>query len=336
MYRYILPSLCGMLIIGGMTFVPNQVNASCGSANCFLVTGTQEGIATPGQIILDLSYRFIPMDRARKGGKSSSEALVPGINFSTGEIEPDHHREKRTNNELAQIDVTYGITPRFALTLAIPFLNNRLHEHDVEVGTGDENFSNKDGTSGFGDVRLTAKYAFRISAKHLLVGGMGVKTPTGEYKLLNHDGEINEPTIQPGSGSWDGIVSAYYAYQIMPQRLRAFIYSSYQLATENDPGYKFGNTLILNSGMNYLVSTVERPLTMSLQVNMRQAPHDEFNGEEVPSTGGTWVYLTPGVMVHASAKTTFYTHVQMPVYQYVNETNIAPRYGVIFGVSHAF
>ena len=94
MYRYILPSLCGMLIIGGMTFVPNQVNASCGSANCFLVTGTQEGIATPGQIILDLSYRFIPMDRARKGGKSSSEALVPGINFSTGEIEPDHHREK--------------------------------------------------------------------------------------------------------------------------------------------------------------------------------------------------------------------------------------------------
>ena len=75
---------------------------------------------------------------------------------------------------------------------------------------------------------------------------------------------------------------------------------------------------------------------MSLQVNMRQAPHDEFNGEEVPSTGGTWVYLTPGVMVHASAKTTFYTHVQMPVYQYVNETNIAPRYGVLFGVSHAF
>ena len=179
MYRYILSSLCGMLIIAGITFVPNHVNASCGSANCFLVTGTQEGIVTPGEIILDLSYRIIPMDRARKGGKSSSEAMVPGINFSTGEIEPDH-REKRTNNELAQIDVSYGITPRFALTLAIPFLNNRLHEHDVEVGTGDEHFSNQDGTSGFGDVRLTGKYAFRIRAKHLLVGGFGVKTPTGQ------------------------------------------------------------------------------------------------------------------------------------------------------------
>jgi len=335
MYRYILSSLCGMLFIAGITFVPNQVNASCGSANCFLVTGTQEGIATPGQIILDLSYRFIPMDRARKGGKSSSEALVPGINFSTGEIEPDHHREKRTNNELAQIDVSYGITPRFALTLAIPFLNNRLHEHDVEVGTGDENFSNKDGTSGFGDVRLTAKYAFRISAKHLLVGGMGVKTPTGEYKLLNHDGEINEPTIQPGSGSWDGIVAAYYAYRIIPQRLDAFFSGSYQIATENELDYKFGNTSLLNGGLNYPING-EKSTIISLQINMRQAPHDEFKGEEVPSTGGTWIYLTPGVKVQSSPGTAFYTHVQLPVYQYVNETNLVPRYGLIVGVSHTF
>lgn len=336
MYRYILSSLCGMLIIAGITFAPNHVNASCGSANCFLVTGTQEGIATQGQIILDLSYRFIPMDRVKKGGKASSEALVPGINFSTGEIEPNHHREKRTNNELAQIDVSYGITPRFALTLAIPFLNNRLHEHDVEVGTGDEDFSNQDGTSGFGDVRLTGKYAIRISAKHLLVGGIGVKTPTGEYKLLNHDGEINEPTIQPGSGSWDGIFTAYYTYKIRPRRLDAFVSGSHQIATENALGYKFGNTLILNGGMNYLFSAEEKPKTVSLQVNMRQAPHDEFKGEQVPGTGGTWVYLTPGVKVQSSLNTTFYTHVQLPVYQYVNETNLVPRYGLIFGMSHAF
>ena len=65
--------------------------ASCGSSNCFLVVGTQEGIIVPGQVILDLSYRFIPMDRVQEGSKKVSEALVPRIDFENGEIVQDGH-----------------------------------------------------------------------------------------------------------------------------------------------------------------------------------------------------------------------------------------------------
>jgi hypothetical protein len=263
------------------------------------VTGTQEGIVTPGQIVLDLSYRFIPMEQVHKGSKKAAEALGPGIDFENGVIEPDHHREVRTINELAQLDVGYGVTPRFALTMAVPFLNDRLHEHFSEVGTPEESFSRQDGTAGFGDLRLIGKYALWVSTKHLLVGGLGVKTPTGEYKLLNHEGAINEPTIQPGTGSWDGLISAYYAYQVLPHRLDTFLSGSYQATTENSLDYKMGNTLILNGGASYRIA--EKVLT-SLQVNMRQSPRDEFKKEEVPSTGGRWVYVTPGITVQASPK----------------------------------
>ncbi|HLF86770.1 MAG TPA: hypothetical protein VI584_06795, partial [Nitrospiria bacterium] len=86
---------------------------------------------------------------------------------------------------------------------------------------------------------------------------------------------------------------------------------------------------------SYLFSA-KNPATISLQVNMRQAPRDEFNGQNVPSTGGRWVYLTPGVKVDVSSSTTLYTHVQLPIYQFVNEENLVPRYGLIFRVSHAF
>jgi hypothetical protein len=299
------------------------------------VTGTQDGIANPGQIILDLSYRFIPMDQPQKGSKEVSEAIVPKVDFEDGVILPGHHREIRTNNELAQLDVSFGVTPRFALTMSIPFVNNRLHEHFDEVGEPEEFFTRQGGTSGFGDVRLIGKYALWVSTKHLLVGGLGVKTPTGEFKLLDSEGDINEPTIMPGTGSWDAIISAYYDYQVMPHQLDVFLSGSYQINTGNDLDYKFGNTLLINAGTSYLF-TAKNPATISLQVNLRQAPRDEFNGKNVPSTGGKWVYLTPGIKVDVSSGTALYTHVQLPIYQFVNEENLVPRYGLIFGVSHAF
>jgi len=306
--------------------------ASCGSSNCFLVVGTQEGIIVPGQVILDLSYRFIPMDRVQEGSKKVSEALVPRIDFENGEIVQDGHKEIRTNNELVQLDISYGVISSGALMLSIPFFNLRTHEHAHVPG----DFSRQDGTSGFGDVRLIGKYAFNLGARHLLVGGVGIKAPTGEYKLLDHEGEINEPTIMPGTGSWDGLVSAYYAYQIRPRRLEAFLSGSYQIATENDLDYRFGNTVLLNSGISYLYGFKDKLLAASLQINMRQSPHDEFDGEEVPSTGGRLVYITPGVKLQASPGTAIYAHVQLPVYQYVNELNIVPRYGLILGLSQSF
>jgi len=68
------------VVIGYLTLmVPMVAQASCGSANCFLVTGTQEGIANPGQIVVDLSYRFIPMDKSARGAKVLHKPWCPEL-----------------------------------------------------------------------------------------------------------------------------------------------------------------------------------------------------------------------------------------------------------------
>jgi hypothetical protein len=331
MLQRIFASLFGMLLIASFTFV-TRGEASCGSANCFLVTGTQEGIASPGQIIFDLSYRWIPMDQVQRGSDSSDIAEVPRIDFANGVIVPGGHTEIRTNNQLMQLDISYGLSSAAALTLTVPFMNDRVHEHAHEDGE----ITRQDGASGFGDIRLIGKIAPWVTTRHLAVLGVGVKLPTGEYKLLDHEGEINEPTIQPGSGSWDPLFSVHYSYQITPHQWDAFLGGSYQLATENPKDYRFGNTFILNGGTSASLTVHEKTATGSLQLNLRHAPRDEFHGEEVPSTGGTSVYLTPGLRLSSSSNTSFYTHVQWPIYQRVNEVNLVPRYGLIFGVSHAF
>ena len=310
-------------------------HASCAASTCFLVTGTQDGIANPGQLIMDLSYRYITMDRPQHGSSRASEALTASVDFATGEIEADHHRELRTLNELAQLDISYGLTPKFALSVSIPFMNNRYHEHNIIHGPGDEDYVSER-TSGMGDLRLTGKYAVHTSIRHLLVAGLGIKAPTGEYKLRNSSGDINEPTVMPGSGAWDGLFSLHYAYQIQPHEWDIFIASAYQLTTTNSLEYKMGNTLLLNAGTNYHFTTHEKGFTASLQINLRQAPRDEFNNLDVPNTGGTWAYLTPGITAHATASTAVYAHLQLPLYQNVNDANLVPSYGLIVGLSHVF
>lgn len=323
--------------ITALWFIMNipTAHASCAASSCFLVTGTQDGIANPGQLIMDLSYRYISMDSPQRGSESSSEALTAGIDFATGEIEANHHRELRTLNELAQLDISYGVTPKFALSVSIPFMNNRYHEHDIIHGSGDEDYASQR-VSGMGDVRLTGKYAMHTSIRHLLVAGLGVKAPTGEYKLRNSSGDISEPTLMPGTGSWDGLVSMHYAYQIRPHAWDTFISGSYQITTQNNLDYKIANTLLLNAGSNYRFTAHEKGFTASLQINLRQTARDEFKDQNVPNTGGTWVYLTPGITAHATPNMAIYTHLQLPLYQDVNDANLVPSYGLIVGLSHSF
>jgi len=178
--------------------------ATRGSANCFLVTGTQEGVGASGILTVDLSYRYIPQTRRLSGTRDVSEVLTPKIDFESRVIEPDHHREIGTQNTLVEIDLAYGLTPRLTLAGSLPIINQRDHEHWDDVGIpGEEHFTRTDGSSGFGDVRLGARYAFLVKTKDILVGGLALKLPTGPYRLLDSEGAINEPTIQPGTGSTD-------------------------------------------------------------------------------------------------------------------------------------
>ena len=337
MVLYVLIAFCSLVIFGGETLLfPHPVHASCGSANCFLVTGTQEGTFQPGQVVVDLSYRYIPQDLKLDGSSSTDTVLAPGIDFDTGEIEEDHHRELRTINRLTQVDINYGLTSKVSLALAVPVSNQRFHEHyhrDTSITPAEEEFSNSDGTSGFGDMVLTAKRAMVFTPRHLLVGGLGVKFPTGRYKLRDSDGAIGESTLMPGTGSYDGLLSLYYAYQWRPHKLDTFVSGFYRLNTENPLNYKIGNATLLNAGVNYIPAET---VTLTGQVNARFSDRDEFHGETVPSTGGTFIYLTPGVRVQAFSSTAFYAHLQLPVYQEVNEANLAPRYGLLLGVSYAF
>ena len=77
-------------------------------------------------------------------------------------------------------------------------------------------------------------------------------------------------------------------------------------------------------------------MVVSGQINVQHSDRDQFVGQDVPSTGNTMVYITPGIQVQSSDNLALYSYLQLPVYQHVNEVNLVPRYGFMFGLSYAF
>jgi hypothetical protein len=323
----------GTVVLLGVLAIAPSARATCGSANCFLVTGTQEGVSASGILTVDLSYRFISQSRKLSGTKEVSDVLVPKIDFENGLILADHHREIRTQNTLVQIDLSYGLTPRLTLAGSLPIINQRDHEHWDDVGDPDEHFTRTDGSSGFGDVRLGARYALVVKTKDLLTGAVAIKLPTGAYTLHDSEGAINEPTIQPGTGTTDVILSAQYAHQIVPARLEWFVAAAWREARKNNLEYQFGDESLVNTGFWH--KTGDR-VTWSLQLNWRRTGRDEFLSQKISSTGVTFLDLTPGLRLETSAGTSLYGFVQVPVRQDVNEVQLAPRTALLLGVSKSY
>ncbi len=85
--------------------------------------------------------------------------------------------------------------------------------------------------------------------------------------------------------------------------------------------------------MSYVLT---KKVSISGQLNTRIRQRDTFIGQNVPSTGGEFMFLTPGVRLAVSQDLSVYSHVQLPVYQRVNDVNLVADYGIMLGVSYGF
>lgn len=320
-FTYILSIVCFLI------FNP-MAEAACGGSNCALIVGSQDGVLSKDDFVMDLSYRYVLSENPQRGSDSTSQAKTPKVNFETRSLNLEEHTEIRTINELIQFDVSYGVTDKLTLSLNVPLSNDRYHEHREGTTT-----SNNNGTTGLGDITLMAKYPLLQTTKHMLVGGVGIKFATGDHKVLDSEGGINEPTLQPGTGSYDAVVSGIYNYSAIPTKLNLFTSLSHRFTTENDLDYLFGDTTLVDMGASYVLS---KKVSISGQLNLRISGRDKFIGLNVPSTGGEFLFITPGVRLAASNDFSIYSHVQVPIYQRINDENLVENYGVMLGASYNF
>jgi hypothetical protein len=278
---------------------------------------------------IGLRYEYINQNQIYTG---SSRSFVGAI--------PLHHDEVQTINQRTVIEAAYGVSDRLLLTLHLPFIqreHSHIHHHQGEEHWEYWNFR------ALGDMDVRAQYlvVFNGGINGSSVGVIaGMKLPTGATRLKNADGDEAEVTIQPGTGSFDGTfgMAARSTVATVPtlSGLHAMIplsfNATYQVNGKGTDGYRFGNVFLAHVGIEYPLVKAASAL---LQVNARVQDFADVGttGEPRETTGGTWIFLSPGFSVNFSESFAANAFIQIPAYQNVHGIQQTAPFNLQFGLT---
>jgi hypothetical protein len=306
--------------------------APCDSTGCLLVTRSASGMLAPKSWRVDLSYRATDDSQLMSGSEETARVNRPKIDFENQVVRPGFHQDLGGTSRFLQLDVGYGITGRTTALASAPVLTER----DYDVGHPPALTESYE-TWGLGDTLVGVRHSFTAGGSLSVVGGIGIELPTGDYRLVSpealFDIGVLDPMLQPGSGSFDAVLSAQCVKRLGFRELDLTGALSYQANTTNDLDYRYGNDAIASLT---LAGPLASWLRASLQVKYAYRGRSEYRGEGVESTGGRIVYAIPGLSLPLPSRFSVYLFVPVPVYRYVNETQVAPRISLVAGLSRMF
>ena len=113
---------------------------------------------------------------------------------------------RTTNTFLWQTN--YGFTRRLSAGIIIPYIYK-------SAPSSNNNTLEQTSARGLGDISLTLQYAFIQRKSFSLLLGSGIKLATGATQAKDSDTQlILEPSLQPGSGSFDFLLYAQFQYSM--------------------------------------------------------------------------------------------------------------------------
>jgi hypothetical protein len=300
--------------------------ASCGAENCPLdhaIRWSQDPFA------YEVSYQYLDQDQPRNGTQD----------VAVGEV-PRHHDEVRTLSRVVTARGSYRFAGAWSVGAALPFVD-RYHEHNHNHGG--QILVEQWHYSGVGDLEVVGLRSFgSAESRSRFFVSAGVKAPTGVTDSPNEDGDSPEPAALIGSGSWDVLAGAGAEWQlggsadgstgrVIPVRLSV-------TGRYNGTGveeYRIGSQMQAHLGSEFPIGS---SLALLGQANFRLRAKDDTgtSGEDDEDTGGTWLFLSPGLRVATGPFASLYGLVQIPVYQRVNGVQLVSEGNLYVGVTGGF
>jgi hypothetical protein len=304
--------------------LPSVALASCGAAFCTVNTNwtTQSALLDAGSSF-DLRYEFIDQDQPFAGGDRVAVGQVP-----------HHHDEVSTLNRNLVATYSHSFGNGWGMTLSAPVGERdhvHVHHHNGEQVTEQWKFTD------LGDMRAVGRYQFAAGGDALNPSAAGVsfglKLPTGRTTVANGDGDVAERSMQPGSGTTDLILGAYYHQTLMGSNASWFAQAQYQHALNSHDGFKPGPQFGADIGYRRGVGD---GFGLLVQLNLVHKQADRGTNAEPADSGGRFAYLSPGVSYNLSEHLQVYGFVQQALYRHVNGVQLTADRALLAGLSGRF
>jgi hypothetical protein len=295
--------------------------ASCGSAFCTVNTNLlpQIPLTEPGTRF-DARFEYIDQNQPRHGNR----------NVSVGQI-PRHHDEVETINRNLVLSLGHNFDENWGITAILPVIN-REHEH-IHNHRGAKLLETWNFTQP-GDLRLLGRYQLQGAHPSNVYGLVaGVKLPTGSISVTNAEGVPAERTLQPGTGTTDGVIGAFWNDTLPIPDSGWFTQLLVQTPFYKREGFRPGYSVGFDLGYNYQPLP---ELALILQLNTVRKGRDAGPAAEPEDSGGWTVSLSPGISYGVTASTNLYGFAQVPLYRYVNGVQLTANWSVVVGVSTRF
>ncbi len=303
---------------------------ACASCGCTLNADAAMGYSAMPGWRLSVEYDYIRQDQLRSGTHAIS-AVPNGV-----ELEHD------TLNRYLTAGIDYSPNADWNIDLRVPYVIRTHSTYGAYDSSQPLPPLSESRSSGLGDIKLIGSYQGLLEM-HNLGLQLGVKLPTGKYgtdtKFSSGPaaGSPLDASLQPGTGSTDIIVGAYY-YQAISLNLDFFANVQFQSAVRSKQDqagsdYRPGNSATVSFGVRYEQNPNWVP---QLQVNLLHKSVDQGALADLYSTAGYVAYVSPGLTAKVRGNLHAFAFAQLPVYSDLVGYQLFPRYTFSVGASYAF
>ena len=177
---------------------------------------------------------------------------------------------------------------------------------------------------GLGDAVLQTSYLLykNFTKKWQISIGAGIKLPIGVFdQELNY---VKLPiTVQPSSGSFKYSANIFYL-NTKHDKIKYYSLGLIELAARIDSKnfkYQYGNIYSLAFGSNYQISKI---ISTNLMLRGELRTRSEREPDIiVESSGGKFIYLSPGINIKLAPLLHLNSSINIPVYKYYNGIQLA-------------
>lgn len=310
------------LIVAGIFLIIQECKAQCCSPGNPVGGTSALGVLDKGSAKLFLNYKYGYSGNYYEGSKPTSSQFIKDGNYNYGGI-----------------NLLFGISDRLTAELETGYFLNKT-QNFVEGVLPEQQIG-----SGITDINLGVKFNFyKNKNKELeITSGGGVKVPLGSHNQTNN-GVLVPYDLQPTSGATDFIHNLFLYKGLLPLHLRFFLINRMDFKGKNKEQYRYGNFYTTSFFISYSLSDHWIFLTQfRSEIRERDTRPSSGNGiqqkdgrESIIVTGSKKIFAIPQATYVFSKNWAASVLIDIPLYQYYNNKQLASTYAVSLSISKEF